>query len=325
MNSVSFRKNHGIEMLRILSMLFVVILHVIGPDGILYSQDRTINYKVAWIIEIAAYCAVNCYALISGYVGIKAKHKYTNIIILWIQIVFLNLLMKGMECFLEGQSFRIREWIKVFLPILTNQYWYFTAYFCLFFFIPAYNFLINDMPKEKIKLLIKHMLVLFCVIPLFGKIDLFNTNLGYSFLWISSLYLIGGYIRKYNPFEKVDKENFIIIYILCISFTWGWKMLSEDIGLMYDIRLPSDLFIEYVSPTIVIAAISLLSYFERIKIENEVLKKNILKVSSCTFGVYIIHQNSYVADKIKNYFNCSFSDISLKNMILYIFLFSGLI
>ena len=39
---------------------------------------------------MAAYCAVNCYGLISGYVGIYLKYRYTNIVILWLQVVLYS-------------------------------------------------------------------------------------------------------------------------------------------------------------------------------------------------------------------------------------------
>ena len=70
-------RNYGIDLLRIVSMLMVVVLHVLGQGGVLKtSTPLSIGYSVAWILEIAAYCAVNCYALISGYVGVNSKFKY---------------------------------------------------------------------------------------------------------------------------------------------------------------------------------------------------------------------------------------------------------
>ena len=70
-------RNYGIDLLRIVSMFLVCILHVLGHGGILNNTtENTVNYNVAWIMNISAYCAVNCYALISGYVGIKSKFKF---------------------------------------------------------------------------------------------------------------------------------------------------------------------------------------------------------------------------------------------------------
>ena len=63
------QRNYGIDLLRIISMFFVLILHCYGQGGIIYHATQgTIQYKFSWMIEIIAYCAVNIFALISGYV-----------------------------------------------------------------------------------------------------------------------------------------------------------------------------------------------------------------------------------------------------------------
>ena len=80
-------RNYGIDFLRILSMMFIVILHSIGKGGIL--DNATIlspQYKIAWYLECFACCAVNIFALISGYVSYRGKEekiKYSNLINLW--------------------------------------------------------------------------------------------------------------------------------------------------------------------------------------------------------------------------------------------------
>ena len=82
-------RNYGIDLLRILAMFMIVMLHVLGRGGIL--ENATIfsaHYKIAWLLEVICYGAVNIYALISGYVGFRAKHKYVNIIMLWLQVIF---------------------------------------------------------------------------------------------------------------------------------------------------------------------------------------------------------------------------------------------
>ena len=73
-------RNFGIDLLIIISMPMVVILHVLGQGGVLESTKLfSPNYMITWFLEIAAYCAVNCYALISGYVGYESKHKFSNL------------------------------------------------------------------------------------------------------------------------------------------------------------------------------------------------------------------------------------------------------
>lgn len=81
MEQLTVKRNYGIDALKIVSMFMIVILHTLGHGGILSSVSIfSGKYYAAWLMEIAAYCAVNCYALISGYVGINSKYRYSKII-----------------------------------------------------------------------------------------------------------------------------------------------------------------------------------------------------------------------------------------------------
>lgn len=154
-------RNKGIDLLRIVSMIMVLFLHVLGKGGILGTVVReTANYQIAWLIEIAAYCAVDCYGIISGYVGVDSKFKYSNIIQLWCRVAFYTLIITGIFSWYMPQTVRVGEWMKALFPVLGNQYWYFTAYFCLFFFTPFLNYLLQTMTDKQLKKLLFFIILL---------------------------------------------------------------------------------------------------------------------------------------------------------------------
>lgn len=73
---VNKERNYGIDMLRIVAMFMVIILHILGRGGILDSvKTFSPNYYIGWFMEIASFGAVNCYAIISGYVCYNKKNK----------------------------------------------------------------------------------------------------------------------------------------------------------------------------------------------------------------------------------------------------------
>ena len=72
-------RNYGIDLLRIVSMLGVVFLHVLGHGGILSLDHAPANFSIAWFFEILAYPAVNCFVLISGYVGYKNEKLFPRL------------------------------------------------------------------------------------------------------------------------------------------------------------------------------------------------------------------------------------------------------
>ena len=63
-------RNYGIDLLRLVSMYMVVILHVLAESGVLSAQSLG-TQSVAWLLETAAYSAVNCFGMNSGYVSYR--------------------------------------------------------------------------------------------------------------------------------------------------------------------------------------------------------------------------------------------------------------
>lgn len=60
-------RNHGIELLRIFAMLLAAVLHILKKGGVITASEGNLAaYSTVWLLEAAAYCAVNCYALIAA-------------------------------------------------------------------------------------------------------------------------------------------------------------------------------------------------------------------------------------------------------------------
>ena len=51
-------------------------------------ESFRVKYEVVMLWESFTYCAVNCYALISGYVGLQSQFKIKKFINLWIEVFF---------------------------------------------------------------------------------------------------------------------------------------------------------------------------------------------------------------------------------------------
>ena len=56
------QRNRGIDLLRMTAMWMVVILHILNKGGVLEATaPLSAGREAARLLEIAAYCAVNCY------------------------------------------------------------------------------------------------------------------------------------------------------------------------------------------------------------------------------------------------------------------------
>ena len=85
------KRNYGIDLLRMLSMFMIVNLHVLGQGGAMVRiVGDEAGYYAAWFLETCAYCAVDCYGLISGYVGVNGKFRPARLLELWLQVFFYS-------------------------------------------------------------------------------------------------------------------------------------------------------------------------------------------------------------------------------------------
>lgn len=178
-------RNYGIDALRIISMMMIVLLHIVNTDALQNCFIRySLGYEIISLVKAATFCAVNCYALISGFVGINAKHRYSNIVLLWIRVVFYLAIISCVFKFIFPESFGIKKIIMSFFPIMTNQYWFFTSYFILFLFVPLLNNAVQHISKRQMSVL---MVILFTFTSILYPIwhtltqeDVFLLNDGYS-------------------------------------------------------------------------------------------------------------------------------------------------
>lgn len=313
---VKRQRNYGIDLLRIVAIAMVVMLHVLGKENTLHTtQKLSANFNAAWLLEIASYCAVNCYALISGYVGVNSKHKASNIVMLWLQAAFYSVgATLIFRLFVPG-SVDNQMLVKSFFPVVTEQYWYFTSYFLLFLFLPFVNFAINKLSRKQLKaVLIGIFVFLFAITtPLFNGTVIFDD--GYNMLWLAVMYIFGAYFSKYNVFEKSSKIKLLLIYFVCILVTWVTKLVMVN----YNDVLPQfvrnkNFLVSYVSPTIVIAGICLLGIFVNLNIGQK-LGKVIVYVASLSFGVYLVHEQPLISRQFIRGNFVAFSDYPTLGMI----------
>lgn len=206
------KRKYGIDLLRIIAMVLVVVLHILGQGGILIEAEKNeIKFAVVWLLEIVAYCAVNCYALISGFVYFSEENKQVKLskyIKLWLQVEFYSVLITLYFWQFYPNLVNKKQLVKSFFPILSEQYWYFSAYTGVYFIIPWLNKIIQGLKEKELKTLVFCVLIFSSYIigaNLF-KVDLFGLKGGYSFLWLAILYVIGGYIKKHKLYHKIKKE-----------------------------------------------------------------------------------------------------------------------
>lgn len=285
-------RNYGIDILRLVSMYMVVVLHVLGCGGIIASCDKfTTNYYVAWLLETSAYCSINIFAMITGYVMVNTKFNYFKIIPLWMTVSFYGAATYILFRFvpylhqLYGVC-KIDFLTATFSPVISRQYWYFTSYFCMFFFIPFINRCILSISKKDFKILCFTIIILFSVVPIFltkGK-DPFLLSGGYNQWWLICMYFIGAYL-KLHPIN-ISKSKCLLIYLISTLCAW---FIGHVLMRLFGSNAEKFWFVDYTSVFIVISGAALLVLFSQIDVTNTKLQKAIRFSSPLAFSVYLIH------------------------------------
>ena len=294
------KRNVGIDLLRIVCMLMVVTQHVIGHGGATRAAVMfSARYEIAWLIEILCLCAVDCYAIITGYVMSESKVKAFNLVNLWLQVAFYSVVITvGMMIFVPGTVGRGTLFYSLF-PVTFNSWWYFSAYFGMFLFLPFINRWLENISRRELKKFIVVDVVLIMVFPVVMQRDPFKFGYGYSMIWLLLMYILGAYLKKFVDLEKVSKMKCLVVYFACNVFLWGNKFVVDySISkLVLGLGEHGSAFLTYNSIFVVMAAVSLFMFFAKLDIRSNKLKSIIAILSSVSFGVYLIHEHPLISSK----------------------------
>lgn len=293
-------RNHGIELLRIFAMLLAAVLHILKKGGVITASEGNLAaYSTVWLLEAAAYCAVNCYALISGYVGYSDRPKPLRLarcIELWLQAVFYSVIITTVYCIAGVGSVGVSDFADAFLPVTSKQYWYFTAYIGMFFFIPLLNALVRRLNRRALVSLCIMLIAVFSLYDTFAsfwKKDPLALVGGHSPLWLGVLYIFGAAMKKLRVPESMSSKKALLIYASAAVFTALFKITGDRL-LRF---VPGSLFVRDTSPTVLLCAAALLVAFARFKPGRKLTEFAVL-FAPAAFGVYLLHVSPLVFEHV---------------------------
>lgn len=287
-------RNYGIDFLRVLSMFYVLILHTLGQGGVLSAaEEETPQYMFSWFLEMWAYCAVDIFALISGYVSYTEQEKkvnYSNYIVLWLQVVAYGVIVTLLFKLIHPELVTKHDLFQMFFPITNGLYWYFSAYTGLVIVMPLLNAGLRKCSKQSIKKMFVTIIVVFSVFD--TVIGRFQLSKGYSFIWLVILYILGASIKKCDIGRRVKVWQALLIIVLCSILGWGWKIYGLEFE-VYNISVDKSLLVSYTAPTVLIASIFYIIGFSKLNFSPR-LKKLISFSAAGAFAVYILNCQRFI-------------------------------
>lgn len=207
---------------------------------------------------------------------------------LFVQLWFYSIVLFLICKFGFGYAYSLRDYVKVFLPTLFTEYWFFTAYIVLACLSPYLNILIQEATQKQLRGFLLCMLFMWVVVPTFARVTLYGSELPVFIM----LYTIGAYFQKYpeNIFQKKAVKTAVTLgsFLLFFLATFVLDLLGTKISLFQNRGL---MFVASNSLLIVGCAVGLFSIFVY---QKPFFNPLINTVSACTFGVYLIHDNPVV-------------------------------
>lgn len=280
------KRNTGINLFKLFSMFMIALLHVLGMGGITGAAAGTSSYYPVYLMQNAAFCAVNCYALVSGYLMLGKKIKPSRITELWFEVFFYSVGLSAIMISIYREFFSAQNIVYALTPIISKQYWYMTAYFLMYLFIPMMNKFAEAADKKSFTAVIAVILLLTTGSFIIGK-DGFQFSEGYSPIWLMVMYLVGAKMKWYSA---------LLFYIISVGCNFALNIFLKDP--MKKIFTDDTVnYLTYTSPFVVLSAIFLFIFFSKLKFGKKT-EKFINYITPAALGVYLIHTHPLVFNKL---------------------------
>lgn len=295
-------RNLSIEILRILSMIGIVLLHVQSKtDWLNQFEVGKGGWLGSWGIYACCMTSVNIYVLISGYFLSASKASTKKVFSLWITVFSWGLFLFLFLWAIGAVNVTPDYVIGLIFPFSTRRYWFITVYVAMYLLSPYYNVVLNGLNQRQYRGFIILIVVVFSILPSFipyggddgviGVTGIGGTNL----IWFFVLYTLAAYIRRFGP-SKYTRYDIIrcaamaaipIVFMLLFQLCMDIVQQRFGFGGSY-----GTWFFNYASILNCISSVYIFKLFLSFRISgSKILNIIVSFFSKGTLGVYLFHEN----------------------------------
>lgn len=281
------KRNSNIELLRIISILFIVISHYSVHNGI-SNYDLPLGFN-RFLLEISVLGNIGTiiFVIITGFFSINQEKpfKFKKLAILYFEVFFYSLTIYFILILLGFEKFSMHMFITCLLPISFKNYWFVSVYILLYIFIPYINIMLNNLKRYEHLRLIFIFILFFSVLRMILKSDYYGNEL----MQFIMFYSIGAYIGKYRDSFFLKKKCCIIGFLLSFIILVSSVILIDFASLKYTFFIGHSLILfNRTSIVSILFSIFLFGLFYNKKERNNNV---IISIASCVFAVYLISEH----------------------------------
>lgn len=272
-------RESNMELLRIVSMLFVLVVHFDGatvglpqPHGNLSDLSARDVWCLA--VESLAIVGVNCFTLISGYFGIRTSWRSASAFLF--QCLFYAVGIATVLHLLRPDAVTAEMWLQSWMILSHTDLWYVPAYFGLMLLAPLLNAGCRHITTKN----------LLGFTALFAAFNIwcgwwwkgnFNPT-GYTLVQLVLLYLIGTCLRRVDS-RLPGLRASGCIWIAATAGIFGTSLYLDSVTAF-----------AYNSPFVVSSSAAMFCMFAAMKFKSTVVNY----IARSSFAVYLIHKQPQV-------------------------------
>lgn len=286
-------RNIGIDIIKIISVLMILFMHIVGQGGILVESTGVakIIYKS---IQVFSMCSINMFGIASGYLLCTKKFSLKRIFDFFFYIVLITILWLIILIILDDNPY---IYFINFIDSLGTTYWYISNYSLILFVFPYINILINNLNKIQYRKLLVLGMIFFSIVPVILTKDLFCINNGYSFLWLFYLYIIGGYLNKQNI--SINFKQKLMIICTCFLATEILMLITSTYTNILNFSAIYAYLATYSSPFILVSSVLIFCIFKEINFHKN---RFIISLANSSLFIYLFHCNVWFYNRMENIF-----------------------
>lgn len=271
-------RQSNMELLRIISMLMILAVHIDGasvglpsPDGDFGSLTVRDIWRIA--VESVAIIGVNSFVMISGYFGIRLRWR--GVLSFLFECAFYSVGIYTVVTLAYPDRFSWTGWMESWMVLSHTNLWYVPSYFGLMLLSPVLNAGMDALPKRTFM----GVLVLFLLFNMWcgwwwhGS---FNPA-GYTLVQLVMVYMTARYIRLHISIESVRHRRNAIIAVYALS------LVAIAVSA---VCLPPERAFAYNSPAVLLSTVSFFLVFAALRFRSPAVDY----IAKSAFAVYLIHK-----------------------------------